>query len=107
MSVYLDIKSLYPHLKVKLKRVIVSNLYCAALGCRHFPVMQCAHVPFPSGTLVAHRMGNGSIACAGFLQHTPDKSFPVNNFADFPLVWVKKSRICLVIGGIGISNVCY
>ena len=30
------------------------------------------------------------IACAGFVQHMPDKSFLVNNFADFPDVQAKK-----------------
>ena len=40
------------------------------------------------------------IASAGFIQHTPDKRFLVNNFADFPDVWVKKSRFCPVGGGV-------
>ena len=31
----------------KHKRANVKNLYCAAFGCRHFPVMQCEFCAFP------------------------------------------------------------
>ena len=37
---------------------------------------------------------------AGFIQHTPDKSFLFNNFADFLDVQVKKSRFRQVVGGV-------
>ena len=42
------------------------------------------------------------------IQHTPDKSFLVNNFADFPDVWVKKVDFVqsLVVFG-GVNNICY
>ena len=39
------------------------------------------------------------IACTSFMQHTPGKSFRVNNFADFPDVWVRKFQVCPVVGG--------
>ena len=43
-------------------------------------------------------------ARADFIQHMPDKSFLVNNFADFLNVRVKKSRFCPVVGGVSLQQ---
>ena len=41
---------------------------------------------------------------AGFLHHTPDKSYLVNNFADFPDVGLKKSRFRPVVCGVSLQQ---
>ena len=62
MSVYLDIKSLYPHLKVNWNVLLCKICIARRLVVDIFPWCNAHYVPFPSGTLVARRMGNGSIA---------------------------------------------
>ena len=61
MSVYLDIKSLYPHLKVNWNVLLCKICIARRLVVDIFPWYNAHYVPFPSGTLVARRMGNGSI----------------------------------------------
>ena len=61
MSVYLDIKSLYPHLKVNWNVLLCKICIAWRLVVDIFPWCNAHYVPFPSGTLVACRMGNGSI----------------------------------------------
>ena len=61
MSVYLDIKSLYPHLKVNWNVLLCKICIARRLVVDIFPRCNAHYVPFPSGTLVARRMGNGSI----------------------------------------------
>ena len=61
MSVYLDIKSLYPHLKVNWNVLLCKICIARRLVVDIFPWCNAHYVPFPSGTLVARRMGNGSI----------------------------------------------
>ena len=62
MSVYLDIKSLYPHLKVNWNVLMFKICIARRLVVDIFPWCNARFVPFPSGTLVARRMRNGSIA---------------------------------------------
>ena len=64
MSVYLDIKSLYPHLKVNWNVLMCKICIARRLVVDIFPWCNANFVPFPSGTLVAHRMRNGSIGHA-------------------------------------------
>ena len=61
MSVYLDIKSLHPHLKVNWNVLMCKICIARRLVVDIFPWCNANFVPFPSGTLVAHRMGNRSI----------------------------------------------
>ena len=61
MSVYLDIKSLYSHLKVNWNVLMCKICIARRLVVDIFPLCNGNFVPFPSGTLVAHRMRNGSI----------------------------------------------
>ena len=61
MSVYLDIKSLYPHLKVNWNVLMCKICIARHLVVDNFLWCNANFVPFPSGTLVAHRMWNGSI----------------------------------------------
>ena len=61
MSVYLDIKSLYPHLKVNWNVLMCKICIARRLVVDIFPWCNANFVPSPSGTLVACRMGNGSI----------------------------------------------
>ena len=61
MSVYLDTKSLYPHLKVNWNVLMCKICIARRLVVDIFPWCNANFVPFPSGTLVARRMGNGSI----------------------------------------------
>ena len=61
MSVYLDIKSLYPYLKVNWNVLLCKICIARRLVVDIFPWCNAHYVPFPSGTLVARRMGNGSI----------------------------------------------
>ena len=61
MSVYLDIKSLYPHLKVNWNVLMCKICIVRRLIVDIFPWCNANFLPFPSGTLVARRMGNGSI----------------------------------------------
>ena len=61
MSVYLDIKSLYPHLKVNWNVLMCKICIARRLVVDIFPWCNANFVPFPSGTLVAHRIRNGSI----------------------------------------------
>ena len=58
---YLDIKSLYPHLKVNWNMLMCKICIARRLVVDIFPWCNANSVPFPSGTLVARRMGNGSI----------------------------------------------
>ena len=64
MSVYLDIKSLYPRLKVNWNVLLCKICIARRLVVDIFPWCNAHYVPFPSGTLVASRMGNGSIDSA-------------------------------------------
>ena len=65
MSVYFDIKSLYPHLKVNWNMLMCKICIARRLVVDIFPWCNANFVPFPSGTLVARRIGNGSIrVCA-------------------------------------------
>ena len=66
VSVYLDIKSLYPHLKVNWNVLLCKICIARRLVVDIFPWCNAHYVPFPSGTLVARRMGNGSIKCGPF-----------------------------------------
>ena len=61
MSVYLDKKSSYPHLKVNWNVLMCKICIARCLVVDIFPWCNANFVPFPSGTLVAHRMRNGSI----------------------------------------------
>ena len=61
MSVYLDIKSLYPHLKVNWSMLMCKICIARRLVVDSFPWCNANFVPFPSGTLVARRMQNGRI----------------------------------------------
>ena len=61
MSVHLDIKSLYPHLKVNWNMLMCKICIALRLVVNIFPWCNANFVPFPSGTLVAHRMGNRTI----------------------------------------------
>ena len=61
MSVYLDIKSLYSHLKVNWNVLMCKICIARRLVVDIFPWCNANFVPFPSGTLVALRMQNGSI----------------------------------------------
>ena len=61
MSVYLDIKLLYPRLKVNWNVLLCKICIARRLVVYIFPWCNAHYVPFPSGTLVAGRMGNGSI----------------------------------------------
>ena len=61
MSVYLDIKSLYPHLKVNWNVLLCKICIARRLVVDIFPWCNANYVAFPSGTLVARRMRNGSI----------------------------------------------
>ena len=62
MSVYLDIKSLNPHLKVNWNVLMCKICIARRLVVDIFPWCNANFVPFPSGTLVARRMQNGRIA---------------------------------------------
>ena len=61
MSVYFDMKSLYPHLKVNWNMLMCKICIARRLVVDIFPWCNANSVPFPSGTLVARRIGNGSI----------------------------------------------
>ena len=61
MSVCLDIKSLYPHLKVNWNMLMCKICIVRRLVDDIFPWCNANFMPFPSGTLVAHRMRNGRI----------------------------------------------
>ena len=61
MYVYLDIKSLYPHLKVNWNMLMCKICIARCLVVDIFPWCNANFVPFPSGTLVARRMRNGRI----------------------------------------------
>ena len=61
MYVYLDIKSLYPHLKVNWNMLMCKICIARRLVVDIFPWCNANFVPFPSGTLVARRMRNGRI----------------------------------------------
>ena len=47
------------------------------------------------------------LACAGFIQHTPDKSFLGNNSADFLDVGVKNLDFLQSLVMFGINSICY
>ena len=61
MFVYLDIKSLYPHLKVNRNVLICKICIARRLVVDIFPWCNANFVPFPSRTLVACQMWNGRI----------------------------------------------
>ena len=61
MYVYLNIKSLYPPLKVNWNALLCRICIARRLVVDIFPWCNANFVPFPSGTLVARRMRNGSI----------------------------------------------
>ena len=61
MFVYLDIKSLYPHLKANWNVLMCKICIARRLVVDIFPWCNANFVPFPSGTLVARQMRNGSI----------------------------------------------
>ena len=61
MSLYLDIKSLYPHLKVNWNVLMCKICIAWCLVGDIFPWCNANFVPFSSGTLVARQMQNGSI----------------------------------------------
>ena len=61
MFLYLDIKSLYPHLKVNWNVLMCKICIARRLVIDIFPWCNANFVPFPSGTLVARPMRNGSI----------------------------------------------
>ena len=67
MSVYLDIKSLYLHLKVNWNVLMCKICIARRLVVDVFPWCNANFVPFPSGTLVARRMRNGSIPVFWFI----------------------------------------
>ena len=69
MCVHLDIKSLYPHLKVNWNVLLCKICIARRLVVDIFPWCNAHYVPFPSGTLVARRMGNGSIVTSDDLWH--------------------------------------
>ena len=62
MSVYLDIKSLYPHLKVNWNVLMCKICIARRLVVDIFPWCNANFVPFPIRTLVGRRIRNGSIA---------------------------------------------
>ena len=62
MSVYFDIKSLYPHLKVNWNVLMCKICIARRLVVDIFPWCNANFVPFPSGTMVARRMRNESIS---------------------------------------------
>ena len=76
MSVYLDIKSLNPLLKVNWNVLMCKLCIAWRLVVNIFPWCNANFVPFPSRTLVARRMQNGRI----------DTTFP-------RCCWVIRSRI--------------
>ena len=61
MSVYLDINSLYPHLKVNWNVLMCKICIAWRLIVDIFPWCNANFVPFPSGTLVARRMRTGEL----------------------------------------------
>ena len=61
MSVYLDKKLLYPHLKVNWNVLMCKICIARRLVVDIFPWRNANFVPLPSGTLVACQMRNGSI----------------------------------------------
>ena len=64
ISVYLDLKSLYPHLKVNWNVLMCKICTARRLVVNIFPWCNANFVPFPSRTLVAHRIGSGRITFA-------------------------------------------
>ena len=61
MPVYLDIKLLYPHLKVNWNMLMCRICIVRCLVVNIFPWCNANFVPFPIGTLVARWMRNGRI----------------------------------------------
>ena len=61
MSLYLDIKSLHPHLKVNWNVLMCIICIARRLVVDNFPWCNSNFVPFPSGTLVVRRMWNRRI----------------------------------------------
>ena len=61
MSVYLDIKSLYPHLKVNWNVLMCKICIARRLVVDIFPWCNANFMPFPRGMLVVRRMQNRSI----------------------------------------------
>ena len=61
MSVYLDIKLLYPHLKVNCNVLMCKICIAWRLVVNIFLWCNANFVPFPRGTLVVRQMGNGRI----------------------------------------------
>ena len=61
MSVYFDIKSLYPHFKVNWNVLMCKICFARHLVVNIFLWCNANFVPFPIGTLVARRKGNGRI----------------------------------------------
>ena len=66
---------------------VCNRLYKKSLSC---------NTPAKLGTILCDQHALVINACAGFIQHTPDKAFLVNNFADFPDVQVKKKILDFV-----------
>ena len=71
MYVYLDIKFLHPHLKVNWNVLMCRICIARRLVVDIFPWCNANFVPFPSGTVVARRMRNGSIVPRAHLISTP------------------------------------
>ena len=76
MSVYLDIKSLYSHLKVNWNVLMCKICIARRLVVDIFPWCNANSVPFPSGTLVARQIGNGRI---GWKQELKSITYAIND----------------------------
>ena len=86
MFVCLDVKSLYPHLKVNWNVLMCKICIAWRLVVDIFPWCNVNFVPFPSGMLVACRMWNGSIVCVNSVNfHVAECSTRlINIYVSFP-----------------------
>ena len=96
MSVYLDIKLLYPHWKENWNMLMCKICIARRLVVDIFPWCNANFVPFPSGTLVARRMRNGRINWYKPQHYLRFK--PINSFICIT-VW-----ICINILNVLINN---
>ena len=111
MSVYLDIKSLYPHLNVNWNVLMCKICIARRLVVDIFPWCNANFVPFPIGTLVECQMPNGSIelniSCRfhSFCFNCLDQlynlklavtiSLPRHPNSSLQFIWIWKGQPCL------------
>ena len=104
MSVYLDIKSLYPHLKVNWNVLMCKICIVQCLVVDIFLWCNANFVPFPSGTLVARRMGNRSILLGSVTKGIALQKMYTINQRNENWIWPTSNSFCMIPSRIGLEK---